>query len=122
MRFGQTLLRCGLVAACLAAAAMETSAQDVTVRGARTCRAYLDASRNNTQEGVNQALNDLTWFLGYESGLAVATHVDILGKSDPESRLTWVEAYCQAYPARYLSDAGDLYYRFRIEQMKTNPK
>jgi hypothetical protein len=114
------MLICGMLATALAVTAIQASAQNVTVRGAGTCQAYLDAKRNGE---VNQAVNDLTWLLGYVSGLAVANHVDILGKLDPaESMLNWVDTYCQVYPARYLSDAGDLYYRFRIEQMKAKPK
>ena len=115
------MLRCGLLAAALAATAIQASAQDVTVRGSGTCQTYLDAKRSNS---VQEAVKDLTWFMGYMSGLAVANHVDILGKGDSaDSMLNWVDAYCERYPAKYLSDAGDLYYRFRLEQMKaSNPK
>jgi hypothetical protein len=57
------------------------------------------------------------------SGLAVATHVNVLGNDDnAEAMLKWVDTYCQLYPAKYLSDAGDLYYRFLKEQMIANPK
>lgn len=112
------MLRCGLLAAALAVAAMQASAQDVTVRGSGTCQDYLDAKRSNN---VQEAVKDLTWFMGYMSGLAVALHVDILGKdSNADSMLHWVDAYCQRYPAKYLSDAGDLYYRYRVEQMKAS--
>jgi hypothetical protein len=120
----QTLLRkllsCGLIATALAVTAVQASAQDgVTVRGSGTCREYLDAAHTS----VEQAMNHLTWLLGYLSGLAVATQVNVLGKNDnAESMLTWVNTYCQAYPAKYLSNAGDMYYRFRIEQMKAEPK
>ena len=121
MTKGQTLprrmLSCGLLATALAVTAMQASAQDVTVRGAGTCQAYLDAKRNYA-EGENQALNQLTWLLGYLSGLAAATHVDILGNGDSaESIPTWVDIYCHRYPSNYLSDAGDLYYKFRKERM-----
>lgn len=110
------MLRCGLLATVLAAAAMQASAQGVTVRGSGTCQAYLDAKAHNS---VQDAVKDLTWLLGYMSGLAVATHVNILGSDDnAESMLKWVDTYCQLYPAKYLSDAGDLYYRFLKEQMK----
>jgi hypothetical protein len=103
----------------MAVTVMQTSAQDITVRGAPTCRAYLEAKRNGD---VNQALNHLTWFLGYMSGLAVARHVDVLGKDSAESLFAGVDVYCERYPARNLSDAGDMYYGFRIEQMKANPR
>jgi hypothetical protein len=119
MTKGKTLprkmLRCGLLAAALAVTAIQASAQNVTVRGSGTCQAYLDAKRNSVQEAVK----DLNWLLGYMSGLAVATQVNILGNGDnAESMLNWVDAYCQRYPARYLSDAGDLYYRFLKERMQ----
>jgi len=109
------MLRCGLVAAVLMVAARQASAEGVTVRGSPGCQEYLDAkARNNVQEAVK----DLSWLLGYMSGLAVATQVNILGKDDGEGMLTWVDAYCQTYPARYLSNAGDLYYRFLKERMQ----
>jgi hypothetical protein len=63
----------------------------------------------------------MVWFMGYVSGLAVATHVDIFGKGDSaELMIDWVDAYCQRYPAKYLSNAGDLYYRYRLEQIKAS--
>ncbi len=72
------MLTYGLLATALMVTAMQASAQNVTVRGAGTCEAYLDAKRDSVQE----ATKDLTWLLGYLSGLAVANHVDVLGKRD----------------------------------------
>jgi hypothetical protein len=113
--FLRRMLRCALLATALTVTAIQASAQNVTVRGSGTCQAYLDAKRNSVEEAVK----DLNWLLGYMSGLAVATQVDVLGKGDNgEFMLKWVDAYCELYPAKYLSDAGDLYYRFRKEQMK----
>ena len=112
------LLACTLLALTLALTATQAKAQDVTVRGSGTCQDYLDAKRSNN---VQEAVKDLTWFMGYLSGLAVATHVNVLGKGDSaESMLDWVDAYCGRYPAKYLSDAGDLYYTYRVEQMKAS--
>lgn len=113
--FRRRVLGCALLSTMLAAAAMQASAQDVTVRGAPTCQEYMAAKRTSVEE----AISDLKWLLGYMSGLAVATHVDILSKPDNgQSMLTWVDTYCPRYPARSLSDAGDLYFRFLKEQMK----
>ena len=110
------MLTSGLIAAALAVTAMQARAQDVTVRGSGTCQAYLDAERSNDVQG---AVKQLNWLLGYVSGLAVARHVDVLGNGDgAESMLDWVDAYCQRYPAKYLSDAGNLFYTYRVEQMK----
>lgn len=119
MRHAQTLrggiLTCGLLATALAVTPIRASAQDVTVRGSGTCQGYLDAKRSS----VEKALKDLRWLLEYVSGLAVATHVNILANDDnADAMLTWVNTYCEVYPAKYLSDAGDLFYRFRLEQMK----
>jgi hypothetical protein len=119
MTKGQTLLRrmlrCGLLATVLAVTAVQANAQEVSVRGAGTCKAYLDAKSHNS---VEDAVKKLTWLLGYLSGLAVAKQVDILGKGDSaESILNWVDTFCERYPAKDLSDAGDLYYRFRNEQI-----
>lgn len=112
------ILTCALLAAALAVTAMQASAQNVTVRGSGTCQAYLDAKRSNS---VQEAVKDLSWLLGYMSGLAVATHVNVLGSDDnAESMLKWVDFYCRVYPAKYLSDAGDLYYRYLKEQMKVS--
>lgn len=109
------MLACGLLAAALT---MTASAEDVTVRGSGTCQGYLDAKNSHS---IQEAVKHLTWLLGYVSGLAVATHTNILGSGDDaESMLNWVDVYCKAYPARYLSDAGDLYYTYRKEQMKAS--
>ena len=121
MTKGPTLLRVlmslALLATTLVATAVQARADDVAVRGAATCQAFLDAKRNSVEE----ALKDLTWFLGYMSGLAVANHVDVLGAGNSaQSVVTWVDTYCQRYPENDLSDAGNLYYKFRIEQMKTS--
>lgn len=122
MTQGQSLVRrmvaCGLLAAALAVTAMQASAQDVTVRGSGTCQTYLDAKRSNS---VQEAVKDLVWFMGYVSGLAVANHVDVFGKGDnADVMFDWVNAYCERYPAKYLSDAGDLFYRYRVEQIKAS--
>ena len=114
----RNMLRCGLLAAILAVAATQASAQEISVRGARSCQAFLDAKRTS----VPQAASDLRWLLGYISGLAVATHVDILGKDNADSMLKFVDTYCQLRPADYLSDVGDLYYRVLKEQMKGTSK
>jgi hypothetical protein len=112
------MLTCGLLAAALAVTAMQASAQDVTVRGSGTCQTYLDAKRSNS---VQEAVKDLVWFMGYVSGLAVANHVDVFGKGDnADVMFDWVNTYCERYPAKYLSDAGDLYYRYRVEQIKAS--
>jgi hypothetical protein len=115
------MLPAALLAGALAATAILASAQNITVRGAGTCQGYLEAKRTNS---VQEAVKDLTWFMGYVSGLAVASHVDVLGKGDnADTMLDWVDAYCGRYPANYLSDAANLYYRFRLDQMKAaNPK
>jgi hypothetical protein len=111
------LLRSGVLAACLLVSAVQADAQNVTVRGSGTCKEYLDDERNS----VDDAVKDLTWLLGYLSGLAVATHVDVLGKADNAvAMLNWVNSYCQTHPTIYLSDAGDQYYKLRIDQMKAD--
>ena len=117
----QTLLRrmlsCGLLATVLTVATRQASAADVTVRGGGTCRAYLDAKNNSVEETVKR----LVWTLGYVSGLAVATQVDVLTDDDgAETMLKWVDAYCQAYPAKNLSDAGDLYFRVLKERIQAS--
>jgi hypothetical protein len=111
------MLTCGLLAAVLLVTAMQASAQSVTVRGSGTCQAYLDDKRNSVQDAVK----DLVWFMGYVSGLAVANHVDIFGKGDSADLMfDWVEGYCQRYPTKYLSDAGNLYYSYRWDQIKAS--
>lgn len=112
------MLTCVLLAAVLAVTAAQASAQDITVRGTGTCQAYLDAQNNNN---VQEAVKQLTWLLGYLSGIAVAKQVDILGNNNSaDVLLDWANTYCQRYPTKYLSDAGDLYYRYRLEQIKAS--
>lgn len=118
INLARKMMRCGVLAAVLAVTAMQASAEDVTVRGSGTCQGFLDAERNSVPEAVKQ----LTWLLGYVSGLAVATEVDVLGNHDPDSMLKFVDNYCERYPAKYLSNAGNMYYQFRKEQMKASLK
>jgi hypothetical protein len=111
------LLKCTVLATAFVLTVMQASAEEVTLRGSGSCQEYLDARRNSLQEAVK----DLTWFMGYMSGLAAARQVNVLkAETGPESMVKWVDIYCQAYPAKYLSDAGNLYYRFLNEQMKTS--
>jgi hypothetical protein len=108
------MLRYGLLVTVLAGLGMQASAQGITVRGSGTCQAYLEAVSNS----VPEAVKELTWLLGYLSGLAVATDVNVLGHDDAEGMVRWVYTYCQAHPAKYVSDAGDMYYKFLKERMQ----
>jgi len=110
------MLTCGLLATALAVTAMQASAQDVTVRGGGTCQAYLDAKH---KASIDEAVKRFVWLLGYVSGLAVGTHVDVLANDDgAEVMLKWVDSYCETYPANRFREAGDLYYRILKGQMK----
>lgn len=92
-------------------------AGDITVRGSPTCREYLAAKDKSKAGDTNEAYSDLVWFLGYMSGLAVGTNVNVLEKGDNgESAFTWLEVYCPRKPTAYLSDAGNIYFGFLKQQ------
>jgi hypothetical protein len=111
-------LICGLlVATTLTGMAMPVSAEDITVRGAPTCRAYLAAREKGKHGDTGEALSNLVWFLGYMSGLAVGTQVNVLEKdNNAASLINWLDVYCPRYPDKYLSDAGDLLHKYFKEQ------
>lgn len=105
----------GLIAAA-SLTATHANAADVTVRGSPTCQAYMTAKHKTD---TTEAMSDLVWLLGYMSGLAVGTQVDILARGDDgTSMLDWLDIYCQRFPTKYLSDAGDMYYGFLKQQIK----
>ena len=47
------------------------------------------------------------WLLGYLSGLASSSGVNILGDKDEESIYLWIDNYCKANPLDTLSDGSN---------------
>jgi len=106
-----------LAAASFTGMTIPAQAADITVRGSPTCGAYLAAKEKSKHGDESEAFNDLVWFLGYMSGLAVGTNADVLAKNDNgQGAMEWLDVYCPRHPTKYMSDAGDVFYAFLKQQ------
>lgn len=79
------------------------AAQALTIRGARSCGDWVQgrtADRNTHAEA---------WLVGYLSGRAAASGVDILKGTDNPSLFLWMDNFCRAQPLKDIEDgASDL--------------
>lgn len=71
--------------------------------GGVSCGNWVTARIQNTTVASGYSF----WMLGFLSGRAVATNIDILKKPDYQSINLWVDNYCRANPLMTLVDAGD---------------
>ena len=85
-----------LVALCVISA----PASAVTLRGTQSCGAWV-----NDRHGV-YAVPNLTWVIGFLSGLALESNKDFLRGTDNDSISVWIDNYCHAHPLNDLSDAS----------------
>jgi len=88
---------------------------EITVRGARSCGAWIEA---RTQGGIS-AFAAQDWVIGYLSGVAMASNFDFWGKQnvnslDNQSAFLWMDNYCRANPLKNIADGADeLYFERR---------
>lgn len=71
--------------------------------GARSCGVYLgDRAKNNLDETADEA-----WVAGYITAFDafVPDTFNILGNTDLQSVMVWLDNYCKAHPLRNLADA-----------------
>lgn len=106
-----------IASASLAGMTAVSHADDIHVRGSPTCAEYLAAKQQAKHGDTGPAMGQLRWFLGYMSGLAVGSHVDVLhNNNDGTSVIDWLDLYCGRLPKNYLSDAGDVFYGYLKQQ------
>ena len=93
-----------LSAAALLAISMAAHANEVEVRGSRSCGTWIQ-DRQDRRTG--EASADEAWLVGYLSGIALAgSHGDFLVAIDNASLFLWVDNYCRANPLKSTGTAG----------------
>ena len=81
------------------------SANATTVMGVRSCGQWIARKSTDVDKAATEA-----WLLGYLSGLATGSRVDILHDTDYASLMAWMDNYCNAHPLeRVSSGAAQLY-------------
>jgi hypothetical protein len=73
----------------------------ITTRGAPACSAWLSQRVSPDGEAI-----ELSWIVGYLSGLAIGFNEDILGSVDNPTLSAWLDKYCRAHPLDSLAVAG----------------
>lgn len=74
-----------------------SSVEAVTVRGVRSCGVWVK----------DRDISDKNWLLGFLSGLAFMSDVDILKGVDNESIYLWMDKYCRANPLKDIADGSE---------------
>lgn len=77
------------------------SGQAITTRGAPACSAWLSQRASTDGEAI-----ELSWIVGYLSGLAIGFNEDVLGPVDNPTISAWLDKYCRAHPLDSLAVAG----------------
>lgn len=70
-------------------------------RGARSCDEWTQERASKTSNGPV-----LTWLNGFLSGIEVAKNKDFLSSMSDKSMYSSIDAYCEAHPLEFVSDAG----------------
>lgn len=96
------LLACAL-ALCVAA---DAAAQNVTARGARSCASWTENRLDERGGHLLGAQFYQTWLVGYLSGVAAGTGVDLLGGRPNAPLFLMVDRYCAENPGANLAQAG----------------
>ncbi|SEJ40735.1 hypothetical protein SAMN05192539_1010142 [Paraburkholderia diazotrophica] len=80
-------------------------AHATTAMGVPSCGQWI--ARKNS---VSDKATSESWLLGYLSGLATGTRVDILRDTDYDSLIAWMDNYCNTHPLERVSGgAAQLY-------------
>lgn len=93
-----------LLLACLVAA--DTAAQTVLARGARNCALWTENRIDERSGHLLQAQVYQTWLVGYLSGMAAGTGMDILAGARNDALFLMVDRYCAENPRANLAQAG----------------
>ena len=89
-----------------------SSTQAVQTRGSRSCGIWIN-SKGGPQEVANE-----TWFIGYLSGIAVASNKDFLHGTDNESLYLWLDNYCTRNPLKRIANGGNSLFLELAEQKR----
>jgi hypothetical protein len=108
----KTLLRIILVGIALVLFSEMALAATVTGRGAESCGVWVkDREDESRGRSAGSTLN-ITWLLGYLSGLSAATGKDFWDKPnvnslDNESVALWMDNYCRANPLKGVAEGAN---------------
>jgi hypothetical protein len=86
----------------------------VQVRGGRSCGVWIKDKDNSNSLA---STTNVTWLVGFLSGIAFALNKDFLRGTDNASLELWVDNYCRANPLHDSDDAGA---RLAIELIRKN--
>src|ERR1019366_4808859 len=91
-------------AALLLMVLFSSSASAVIVRAVSSCGQWVqERQANGRPEDANRF-----WSLGYMSGRAVDSGMDLLKNTDAASIELWMDNYCKAHPLKSVADGGDV--------------
>ncbi len=82
-----------------------SSASSVTTMGDRSCGNWVRPQ----QAGNNVQIEKLAlenWLVGFLSGMAVASKIDVLEHAAGKSLYVWMDKYCQANPLNRMSEGA----------------
>lgn len=88
------------------------SSYAITTVGNIGCGKWVVDMEAKSRDGASDreiwtAIADRSWLLGYLSGMASGSGVDILEPApDHDSIILWITKYCQSHPLDYISDAA----------------
>lgn len=80
---------------------------DVEVRGYASCGIWVQGRTKNDAGGVANRF----WVLGYLSGLASSSKVNILKGTDSQSIYLWIDTFCRANPLKDVADASEVLFQ-----------
>lgn len=86
--------------------AANAAAQTVTARGARSCALWNENRLDERGGHLLGAQFYQTWLVGYLSGMAAGTGVDLLGGRPNAPLFQMVDRYCAENPGANLAQAG----------------
>src|ERR1700682_4764160 len=90
------------------------TAAAVIVQGPASCGQWV---QNRGSDGMPDTHYKF-WLLGYMSGMAVASRIDILKDIDASSIELWMDNYCMANPLNGIDDGGADLFRELERKMK----
>ena len=91
----------GIALATIVLTTLVIDAQALTMRGPPSCGAWI---KERSQGMVGLA--NLSWLVGFLSGLANGTNKDFIKGTDNDSLSLWVDNYCRSNPLDSVDDAG----------------
>jgi len=79
------------------------AAVTVIGHGTQTCGAWTAAAK---EESVTRLVQRV-WVAGYVSGVAITTGRDIIGPTDYDGMMAWIDQFCTANPLSTIQVAAD---------------